>query len=353
MRFGLMFFASHPGGTARERYATTLAAARLADEAGLAAVWTPERHFAEFGGAFPNPAVLSAAVVTATSRLQVRAGSLISPLHNTVRIAEDWSVVDNLGGGGRIGVSFGSGWNANDFVLAPDRYDDRREVMVRQIEQVRTLWQGDPLTLDNPRGVATEIRLHPRPVSPELPVWVTSSGNPATFDQAGALGANLLTHLIGQDVDELADKLVRYRKAREAAGFDPAAGVVSLMLHTFVDEDHDRARALTRQPFREYLRSAVVLERTSAGGGGTISGGHRLPTDDIPADLVEELLDVTYERYVDDAALIGSPDRLTGLVHRLDRIGVDEIAALVDFGPTDTQLLDHLPALFRLARDVR
>jgi natural product biosynthesis luciferase-like monooxygenase protein len=352
LRFGLMFFASHPGGTARERYATTLAAAALADAAGLAAVWTPERHFDGFGGAFPNPAVMSAALVAATERIQIRAGSLISPVHHAVRIAEDWSVVDNLGGGGRVGVSFGSGWNANDFVLAPDRYDDRRAVMARQIEEVRTLWRGGALTLPNPRGVATEIRLHPRPVSPELPIWVTSSGNPETFERAGALGAHLLTHLIGQNLDELAGKLARYRKARARAGLDPAAGVVSLMLHTFVDDDGDRARALTREPFREYLRSAVVLERKSAGGGGTISGGHALPAESIPDDLIEELLDVTYERYVRDAALIGSPDELVGYLRGLAEIGVDEIAALIDFGPTDEQILAHLPMLFRLAERV-
>src|SRR5581483_509728 len=87
MQFGLMFFAAPKGAAAQETYRTMLAASRLADEGELAAVWTPERHFDQFGGVFPNPVVTSAALATVTSRVQLRAGSCISPLHNTVRLA--------------------------------------------------------------------------------------------------------------------------------------------------------------------------------------------------------------------------------------------------------------------------
>ena len=50
----------------------------------------------------------------------------------------------------------------------------------------------------------------------------------------------MLTHLIGQDLDELAGKIQRYREARESRGFDPEAGKVTLMLHTFLGRDLDR-----------------------------------------------------------------------------------------------------------------
>src|SRR5947207_2107346 len=83
--------------------------ARFADEHGFAAVWTPERHFHPFGGVYPSPAVTGAAVAAVTSRVGVRAGSVVGPLHSPVQIAEEWAVVDNLSGG-RAGVSFASGW---------------------------------------------------------------------------------------------------------------------------------------------------------------------------------------------------------------------------------------------------
>src|SRR5213078_4517214 len=115
--------------------------ARFADRHGFAAVWTPERHFHPFGGLYPNPSVTGAAVAVATERVRIRAGSVVAPLHHPLRIAEEWSVVDNLSGG-RVGISFASGWQPNDFVLAPDSYTDRKNIMLRGIEEVRRLWRG-------------------------------------------------------------------------------------------------------------------------------------------------------------------------------------------------------------------
>ena len=66
--------------------------------------------------------VTSAAVAVVTERVEIRAGSVVLPLHNPIRVAEDWSVVDNLSNG-RVGLSFASGWHANDFALAPDNFE--------------------------------------------------------------------------------------------------------------------------------------------------------------------------------------------------------------------------------------
>lgn len=301
---------------------------------------------------FPNPAVTSAALAVATDRVQIRAGSCISPLHNTVRLAEDWSTVDNLSGG-RVAVSFGAGWNVNDFALCPERYADRREVMFEQLDQVRRLWRGESVELPNGLGKPTELSLFPRPVQPELPVWLTSSGNVRTFADAGARGANLLTHLIGQDLPQLTEKIKAYRQARAEAGLPAAEGVVSLMLHTHLTEDAAAARSLTREPFREYLRSAVVLETKSAKGGGTISGGLASPGEDLPEDLLEDLLDMTYERYLSGGSLIGSADSCQPLIKEFEAAGVDEIACLVDFGLESKDILAGLPELVRLADRLR
>ena len=51
-------------------------------------------------------------------------------------------MVDNFSKG-RIGISFASGWHADDFVFAPDSYKTRREIMYRDIDIVRRLWQGE------------------------------------------------------------------------------------------------------------------------------------------------------------------------------------------------------------------
>ena len=55
-------------------------------------------------------------------------------------------------------------------------------------------------------------------MQPELPVWLTAAGKPDTFREAGELGHGVLTHLLGQSVDELAGKIALYREAYRASG---------------------------------------------------------------------------------------------------------------------------------------
>jgi natural product biosynthesis luciferase-like monooxygenase protein len=351
MLFGLMFFSSAELAVPPDRYRLLFEAAKAADDAGLGAIWTPERHFDKFGGLFPNPALTSAALAVVTKRLDLRAGSLIAPLHDSIRIAEEWSVVDNLSGG-RAAISFGSGWNTNDFVFFPDRYASRQAQMFTQIEEIRTLWRGESIVRTNGSGQETYITLEPRPVRRELPVWVTSSGSAQTFTSAGRIGANLLTHLIGQDLPGLAEKIRLYRTARAEAGHDPAAGTVTLMLHTYVRDDREEARNTAWAPFREYLRSAVKLEQRAAAGGGSISCGYNLPQAedglDNDPEVMEELLDLTCERYMDSSALIGSPESCLKIIESVESIGVDEIACLVDFGVPATRVVEGVSGIGKL-----
>lgn len=342
-----MFFSSTAQKSSGGRYDLVTEAVRFADAHGFRCVWTPERHFHEFGGLFPNPSVVSAALAMITSRLQIRAGSLISPLHDPVRVVEEWSVVDNLSGG-RVAVSFGSGWNADDFIFFPERYASRQAVMYDQIELVRRLWRGERVTRRNHLDKEITLSLYPRPVQEELPVWITSSGNVETFRSAGRYGANLLTHLLGQDVEALADKIRAYREARREAGHDPAAGTVTLMLHTFLGADVEEVRAKVYAPFRAYLRSAVSLERKAALSGGVISGGHQVAAHDIPAEVMEDLLDLTFDRYFHSAALMGTKESCKQLVWQLKDAGVDEIACLLDFGVADADVLEGLRHLAEL-----
>jgi natural product biosynthesis luciferase-like monooxygenase protein len=245
-----------------------------------------------------------------------------------------------------VAISFGAGWNVNDFLFFPERYGERQAWMYRQIETVRHLWRGGMVRQRNSAGHEVEVRVYPRPVRPELPVWVTSSGNVETFVSAGRIGANVLTHLIGQDLTSLAGKIERYRAAREEAGL--AGGKVTLMLHTFVGDDLDRVRATVREPFREYLRSAISLEEKAAISGGVISGGHKIQEHQISVAVMDDLLDATFERYFHTGALMGTPARLEGFVQRLAEIGVDEIACLIDFGVEEDMVLASLEHLDEL-----
>ncbi|KOV57664.1 hypothetical protein ADL00_26830 [Streptomyces sp. AS58] len=340
--FSLFYFASDAGERGESKYRLLLEGARWADRHGFAAVWTPERHFGTFGGLYPNPVVTAAALATATSRIGIRTGSLVLPLHNPIRVAEDWAMIDNLSGG-RVGLSVASGWQPHDFALAPHNFADRKETMFRDLEVVRGLWRGESVRTASGTGEEIEVHTLPRPVQPELPVWITAAGNPETFRRAGAVGANVLTHLLGQSVEELAEVLRVYREARSEAGHD-GPGHVTLMLHTFVSEDEDFVRRTVREPFKNYLRESVDLVRPIARSRG-------LELEDFDEADLDALLDHAFDRYYETSGLFGTPGQCVALVDRLSAAGVDEIACLMDFGvPADDVLasLDHLDELRRL-----
>ncbi len=95
-------------------------------------------------------------------------------------------------------------------------------MMFENAEIVRRLWRGESVEFANPHGKMVPTATLPRPVQAELPVWITTAGNVETFRAAGAAGVNVLTHLLGQTLEELAVKVKAYREA--AARGRPRSG---------------------------------------------------------------------------------------------------------------------------------
>jgi natural product biosynthesis luciferase-like monooxygenase protein len=353
--FSLFYFASDDSTEPADRYKLLLDGAKFADENGFSAIWTPERHFHAFGGLYPNPAVTSAAIAAMTSRVKIRAGSCVLPLHHPVRVAEDWAFVDNISKG-RVGVSFASGWQPNDFVLAPAAFATRKTDMLSNIDVVRRLWRGEAVAFPGPHGKPVDIKTLPRPIQKELPIWLTAAGNPETFEQAGQMGCHLLTHLLGQKMADVSNKLRLYRAAWKKAGHE-GVGHVTLMLHTFVGKDEDSVRDTVRGPMKEYLRSSVDLIKQAAwsfptfvqrGAANGVSPVEIMDAEPLSAEDMDALLDHAFTRYYGTSALFGTPERCLDLVAQLKTAGVDEIACLIDFGIAPELVLEHLPDLKRL-----
>ncbi len=353
--FGLALWGSDSGPGPR-KYELMLEAAKFGDRHGFRSVHTPERHFGAFGGPFPNPSVTSAAIAAVTSRIEIRASSCVLPLHNPIRVAEEWAVVDNLSGG-RVGISFASGWQPNDFVIRPEAFARAKSDMFENARIVQRLWRGEAVEFTNPKGVRVATTTLPRPVQAELPSWMTTAGNLETFRAAGAGGFNVLTHLLGQTLEELAEKVKAYRQARREAGFDPAKGVVTCMLHTFVGEDLDAVRETVRQPMKDYLASAMALVvgfawsfPAFARPGGPDSKPEDVDLAGLSEDETDAILEFAFERYFETSGLFGTPEICADMIDRCKAADIDEIASLIDFGLSNELALGALPLLDEVRR---
>ncbi|MCX4770330.1 MupA/Atu3671 family FMN-dependent luciferase-like monooxygenase [Streptomyces sp. NBC_01285] len=344
--FSLYFFGDYPDdgpGPKEGRYELLMEAARFADHHGFEALWMPERHFNSFGGLFPNPAVLAAALSRETRRIRLNAGSVVLPLHDPIRVAEEWSMADNLSGG-RVGLGVASGWNANDFVFFPERFGPHKQEMYDQLEQVRSLWRGETLRRTTGDG-EREIRLFPRPVQTMPPLYTAVVANPESYEQAAAHDLGIVTNLMTQDIDQLRDNIARYRRARARHGLDPDAGRVAVLLHTYLSEDHDTARAEAFAPMARYMQASLSLFSGVTNSLGVTTDLRSLSEDDL--DVVFRR---AYGRYCDQRALIGSVDTVLPVAEAVVDAGADEIVALVDFGVCADQLRAGLPRLDALRR---
>lgn len=347
LQMSLFFFGSEGADASVDSnaYDVLLDTARFGDEHGFAAVWTPERHFNAFGGPFPNPSVAGAAIAAVTKHIGIRSGSCVLPLHHPVRACEEWSVVDQLSRG-RVGLSIAAGWHPEDFILRPQNFGQSKDALLGQIDELRRMWRGEAVTYEGPKGPVDVLPL-PRPVQSELPIWYTTAGNVESFRLAGTAGFNLLTHLLGQSLEDLAEKIRAYREAWTAAGHE-GRGTVSLMLHTFVTDDDSIVRDTVREPMKGYLRDSIALVKEHASAFPTFDPTKKEADGALaglsPEDL-DALLEVSFGRYFETSGLFGDVPKAIAFAEDVAAIDVDEIAALIDFGIAGRTVVDNLQYL--------
>ena len=327
--FSLYFFGNYDAAFREDKYGLLLDAARFGDTNGFTAIWLPERHFHSVGGFSPNSSLLACALAPVTSRLQLRGGSVVLPLHHPVRVAEEWSVADNLSQG-RTAISIATGWHPNDFVFAPEAFPERRDIAMKNLQVIRKLWRGDAVDLPTPGGGTIPVKLHPLPKQRELPVWLTCIHRDSYYE-AGKSGLNVLGYLMNQTVAELGEKIAAYRQGRRDAGLDPSQGHVTTLLFTYLEEDAESARRTARAPVCDYLRSYLDnSEKKIKQQLGDVS---------VDEEDVAYLTNRSCDDYFNGKSLIGSPASCRAVVARLREIGVDEIGCFIDFGvPADKVL---------------
>jgi natural product biosynthesis luciferase-like monooxygenase protein/FkbM family methyltransferase len=334
LQFSVMFFGADKNNSG-QKYDLLLDTAKFADKNDFTAIWTPERHFGEFGGAFASTSLIGAALSNITEKINIRAGSVVLPLHDPIRVAEEWSMVDNLSGG-RVGVSIASGWHPNDFVFYNSDYGNRHKQMRDKIIELKNLWNGVPIERKNGAGKDMPVKIRPYPVQKELPLWITAAGSPETFKYAGEIGANVLTHMLGQSLEKLAGNIAVYHQALRDNGFSIEDKKVTLMLHTYMNPSEQTALGLSEQPFKDYLGSSIQLMEPLAKQTGL----------DINTQL-DDLIEIAFKKFTKENTLIGSPESCQKMLHSVRNIGVTEVACLVDFGVASEKVLEGLESIVK------
>lgn len=148
---------------------TALEQCAWADRLGFATVTLSEHHGSP-DGYLPSPLVFGAAVAARTTSLRILVASLVAPLHDPIRLAEDVAVLDVVSGGRVIPVVSG-GYVESEFRTFGKRLAERAEIMEGIVPLLERAWSGEPF---EHRGAT--VRVTPRPVQrPRPPVFMGGS----------------------------------------------------------------------------------------------------------------------------------------------------------------------------------
>lgn len=140
-----------------------------AERLGFDGVWVSEHHFVS-DGYLPSPLVLLAALSQRTERVQLGTQVMLAPLYNSVKLAEDAAVLDQLSGG-RLVLGLGLGYHDREYAAFGTTRSKRIERLLECVNALRSSARGEALPIGDSFPEGVEVR--PLPYQPDgVPVWI-------------------------------------------------------------------------------------------------------------------------------------------------------------------------------------
>lgn len=228
----------------------------LAEEAGFGSVWAGESYAAASGGFqhVSSPLLVLAALAPETG-MRLGTGVTLLPMWDTLRLAYDCIVMDQLSGGRfELGVGLGAAKTWRQFGVDPETVGDRVD---EQIRALRALWSGE----DGYHGEYIDIdgAIGPSPLQAGgPPIWVGGKIRRSTR-RAAALGDGYIagTHF---GLGMVQRQIAGYQAALEASGKDAAAGRVAVNRILVLADDAEQAWSEAAPSIERLLRKYAMLK---------------------------------------------------------------------------------------------
>src|ERR1700720_2291294 len=119
--------------------------ALYAERLGMHSAWIGEHHFNSLG-VLSCPDLVLAYIAGRTSRIRLAPAVTVLPLHNPIRVAEQWATVDLLSGG-RVDFAAGRGYDRREYLPFGVSFEENQSIFEEALGIVRRLWSSDaPLT---------------------------------------------------------------------------------------------------------------------------------------------------------------------------------------------------------------
>ena len=257
MEIGIYTFGDLPAGArgpqaAQQRLKEIVAAAQLADAAGLHVFGVGEHHRSDY--AVSAHTVVLGAIAAVTRNIRLTSAVTILSSADPVRVFEDFATLDLLSEG-RAELMAGRGAFIESFPLFgfalqdyEALYNEKLQLLLQLRADERITWQGQF------RPALGGVEVSPRPASRQLPIWIGAGGTPQSAVRAGRAGLPLNLANIGGEPARFKPFVDLYRSTGLAAGFTKADLQVAISGHLHVQRDSQRARDEFFAHYTHYMR---------------------------------------------------------------------------------------------------
>jgi len=295
VKFGLLYntdYHAEKHGAPNEYYEHLLDEIVLAEELGYHSAWFGEHHYSAYS--FGAPAVMAMAAAGRTSRIRLGTGVSLLPIHNPIRLAEEYATLDVLSGG-RLEYGVGRGflrYALDLFGIDEDESHDRYREAAQII--LRAWTSGEPFSYDGRFWKLKDYQFFPPPLQqPHPPVYASATLTPESFVWTAEMGLHLATACFVPNKEGVRDGIQLYRRTLEESGRDPAELEVAGVFQMFCGDTHEGAHRTAGDDVIRYLDffgsiDARSPHRSKAYEHHTGSGGTRGMYDGITSKMLDE-----------------------------------------------------------------
>ncbi|MCR2805706.1 LLM class flavin-dependent oxidoreductase [Paenibacillus soyae] len=225
---------------AQQRTKEIIAAAKLADEAGLDIFGVGEHHRLDY--ATSAPPVVLAAIAQITEKIKLTSATTVLSTVDPVRLFEDISTLDLISDG-RAEIIAGRGAFVESFPLFGYDTKDYDALFAENLELFLKLNESEKVTWEGRfRSPLMNAEIAPRPVQKQLPIWVGVGGTVQSAARAGRLGVGMAIAMLGGDPTRFMPLVEAYREAGIQAGHDTEKLNIGITGHGYIAKTTQQAK---------------------------------------------------------------------------------------------------------------
>ena len=321
MKFGyyiLNTYVPELDGDSREVYSHWLEQIDAAEALGFDSFWVTEHHFRNFGGMMPSPSVMLAAAAQRTKKMRLGAAVSIIPMHNPLRIAEEFAMVDQLSGG-RLNFGAGRGMHPTEYAVFGYDWSNAQKRLPEALDVIMRAWSGDEFEWQGEHYRFPKIRVFPQPwQKPRPPIYITANKDPESFNMIGRRGHHLMTLAWIATNEEQRLRVEMYWAALREGGHKVEDKEVFTMYPVYVGESDTQARHEVIEHWHRWRNFALETQNLT-------------PENPAHQRLFGHL---DYEAMVHDSrGVFGGPESCVRILKRIiDVVGTTHIGLTFQFG---------------------